>query len=94
MKQRCVHDGHLNQTMAYLTACSFYAVLFDKSPVGLSVNVVSDNRIADRKNPENDPDGNPRRVLFDDETRLFLQKTAWEGVQEYRAMAEETEVRQ
>ncbi len=29
---RFVNDGHLNQTLAYLTACTFYAALFDRSP--------------------------------------------------------------
>lgn len=86
---RYVNDGHLNQTMSYMTACAFYAVLFDKSPVGLPVNEISDNKIVDKKKPENDPDGNPRRVVFDDETRLFLQKMAWESVQEYRAIAKD-----
>ena len=85
---RWKNDGHANQTCAYLTACTFYAVLFDRSPEGLSVSEVTDNKISDKQNPDNDPDGNPRRVVFPDDLRAFLQKTAWEAVQEYRKLAD------
>src|SRR5690348_8444101 len=34
---RFVNDTHLNQTMAYLTACTFFAALFERSPEGLPV---------------------------------------------------------
>jgi hypothetical protein len=33
---RFVNDAHLNQTMAYLTACTVYAAVFDKSRAGLA----------------------------------------------------------
>ncbi len=44
---RFVNDAHLNQIMAYFTACTFYGVLFDQRPEGLSVNTVMDIRYLD-----------------------------------------------
>ena len=46
---RCVKDGHLNQTMGYLTACTFYAALFNRSPEGLPIDTVNDNRYQGRQ---------------------------------------------
>ncbi len=81
---RWKNDMHDNQTTAYLTACMMYAVLFDKSPEGLAMNEVTDDKIVDRRKPDADPDGGPRKVTFDDATRAFLQKAAWETVVEFR----------
>ena len=41
---RYVKDSHLNQTMGYLTACTFYAALFNRSPEGLTIDTVDENR--------------------------------------------------
>ena len=75
------NDGHLNQACAYLTACTFYSVLFGKSPEGLPVAEVTDPKIVDKAKPDQDPDGGPRRVVFPDELRSFLQSVAWEAVE-------------
>jgi hypothetical protein len=83
---RFVNDGHLNQTMAYLTACSIHSVLFDKSPEGLPVNSVTDGKKKDAEHPDVGPDGDPLTKVFADDMRLFLQKTAWEGIQAYKAL--------
>ena len=44
---RFVNDTHLNHTMAYLTACTFYGSLFDRSPEGLPVDTITDIRFFD-----------------------------------------------
>ncbi|MFA7005088.1 MAG: hypothetical protein WC429_13685, partial [Verrucomicrobiia bacterium] len=44
---RFVNDSHLNQTMAYLTACTFYGALFDRSPEGLALDKITDIRYLD-----------------------------------------------
>lgn len=75
-------DTHLNQMCAYLTACCFYAVLFDKSPVGLTVREINSPFLRNKK----DPDGNPRNVVFPDDVALALQESAWEAVNEMKAL--------
>jgi hypothetical protein len=95
---RYKNDFHPNKTMAYLTACTFYAALTGKSPEGLKFNTVSETKLqnihgeaisADNKgeviSSKVDPDGGPPTTVFDDETRLFLQRTAWKAVQLYRS---------
>ena len=37
---RFINDAHLNKTMAYLTACSLYAALFDRTPEGLPIDSI------------------------------------------------------
>jgi hypothetical protein len=86
---RYVNDGHLNQPMAYLTACTIHGVLFDESPVGLPVNEVTDNRSKNPAYPGRDADGGPLRFALSDELRLDLQRIAWEGLQEYEELSGE-----
>jgi hypothetical protein len=85
---RFVNDGHLNQTMAYLTACALYAALFDRTPVGLPTDSVTDIRFLDDdiKNREKDRDGNPITRKFSDKDRGDLQRIAWEGYQEFEKL--------
>lgn len=91
-------DFHPNNTMAYLTACTFYAALTGKSPEGLKLNTVSENTLQNihgeaitEANKDEaisskvDIDGGPLDTVFDDETRLFLQRTAWKAVELYRS---------
>lgn len=91
-------DFHPNSTMAYLTACTFYAALTGKSPEGLKFNIASEktnqNIHGEAISEENrdeavsakfDPDGKPLETVFTDEERIFLQKTAWEAVQKYKS---------
>ena len=73
--------------MAYLTAATFYAALFGRSPEGIPVNDVTDTKVTDRNHPDLDPDGRPQRKVFDDDQRLFLQRTVARAVEDYRKLA-------
>jgi hypothetical protein len=94
---RYKNDMHPNNTMAYLTACTFYAAVFGKSPEGLFFNKAAENKSQDihggpvRANAKNkalsslaNPDGGPLETVFTDEERLFLQRTAWKAVEAFR----------
>ena len=85
---RFVNDAHLNQTMAYLTACTFYGALFDKSPEGLPLDKVTDTRSGDKQR-DKDRDGGPLTRVFSAKDRADLQRIAWEGLKKFRALAEE-----
>ena len=67
--------------MGYLTACTFYAALFNRSPEGLSIDTVNDNRSNDGK-PAQDPDGGPFKRIFSAKDRADLQRIAWEGLKQ------------
>jgi hypothetical protein len=84
---RFVNDAHLNQTMAYLTACTFYATLFGRSPEGLPVDSVTDIRFLDNRHKNKDRDGNPVTKTFNATERAALQRIAWQGVQDFNAIA-------
>lgn len=81
---RYINDGHPNQTCGYLTACLFYATLFNQSPEDLTIDRVIDIKIVDPNNPDAGPDGDPRTHIFSDDMRSFLQKTAWNTVQTFK----------
>ena len=85
---RFVNDAHLNQTMAYLTACTFYGALFDRSPEGLPLDKVTDTRSSD-KHRDQDRDGQPITRVFSAKDRADLQRIAWEGLKKFRALAGE-----
>ena len=89
---RFVNDGHLNHTMAYLTACTFQAALFDRSPEGLPVTEVTDTRHweKDGKDKTKDRDGGPIKRTFTAKERADLQRIAWEGFRKYRELAGRT----
>lgn len=80
---RYVNDGHLNQTCAFLTSNLFYAAWTGKSPEGFAYNSVTENKV---KNGQ-DPDGGDLTVVFDDDTKLYLQRMAWEAAEEFRTLA-------
>jgi hypothetical protein len=86
---RYVKDGHLNQNMGYLTACTFYAALFNRSPEGLPIDTVDDNRSKDGK-PVQDPDGGPLKRTFSAKDRADLQRIAWEGLKQFQQVAAST----
>jgi len=86
LPMRYVNDGHPNQICGYLTACLFYAALFDHSPEGLAVDRIVDSKIVDEANPDVGPDGDPREYMFSDDLRTFLQQTAWETMQEFKTL--------
>jgi hypothetical protein len=76
---RYQNDGHPNQTCAYLVANLFYAALTGKSPEGLVFNAVVETKLKDGK----DPDGGAAKVLFEGETKAYLQRMAHETVEEF-----------
>ncbi len=79
---RFVNDAHLNQTMAYLTACTFYGTLFHRSPAGLAFGTVTDNRFDDQ-HKDKDRDGGSLTRVFSDRDRADLQRIAWEGLGQF-----------
>jgi hypothetical protein len=85
---RFVNDAHLNQTMAYLTACTLYAAIFNQSPVGLPIDSVTDIRSfeGERNDRTKDRDGNPITRNFSDKDRADLQRIAWEGWTEFQKL--------
>lgn len=87
---RFINDAHLNHTMAYLTACTIYSALFDKSPVGLSINSITDIRFLDN-NPNNrdkDRDGNPIKRTFSKKDSEQLQSIAWKSYNEFKKLSQ------
>jgi hypothetical protein len=84
---RYVSDSHLNQTMGYLTACTFYAAVFNRSPEGLPIDTVDDNRDKNGKPSAKDPDGGPLKRTFSARDRADLQRIAWEGLQQFQQLA-------
>ncbi|MEN6493433.1 MAG: hypothetical protein ABFD16_04000 [Thermoguttaceae bacterium] len=84
---RYVSDGHLNQTMGYLTACTFYAALFHRSPEGLPIDTVNEKARSKDGKPAQDPDGGPLKRTFSAKDRTDLQRIAWEGLQQYQELA-------
>lgn len=83
---RFVNDAHLNQTMAYLTACSLYAAIFEKSPQGLPIDSVTDIRFFKNKDRTKDRDGKPIQRTFSDKDRADLQRIAWEGFSQFQKL--------
>jgi len=84
---RYVNDAHLNKTMAYLTACTFYGALCDRSPQGLPIDTVSDTKPLDAKHPDQDQDGHPLTQKFSAKDAADLQRIAWEGLRQFREQA-------
>lgn len=83
---RFVNDGHLNHTMAYLTAATLFAAMFDKSPEGLPIDSITDIRFFKDGDKTKDRDGNPITRMFSKKDRTDLQRIAWEGYSEFEAM--------
>ena len=85
---RFVNDAHLNQTMAYLTACTFYAALFERSPEGLALDAVTDIRYVEDGSGDKtkDRDGGPLKRVFSEKDRADLQRIAWSGWQEFQRL--------
>ncbi len=85
---RFVNDAHLNQTLSYMTACTLYAAIFEKSPVGLPIDSITDTRSfeGERNDKTKDRDGNPITRKFSDQDRVDLQRFAWEGWTEFQQL--------
>ena len=71
--------------MAYLTACTMYAAIFDRSPEGLAVDSITDIRfLDDDRGSGKDRDGKSIKKVFSEQERTFLQATAWKALQDFR----------
>jgi len=79
---RYVNDFHPNQTTAFLTANMFYAAFFGESTEGFSWNTVTETKDTDGT----DPDGGDPTVVFDEPTKLLLQRTAYDAVMAFRTL--------
>lgn len=67
-----------------LTACTFYAALFERSPEGLPVDSATDFKYLDDENRDKDKDGGPLTRKFSDKDRADLQRIAWEGFRQFQ----------
>jgi len=76
LKFRYVNDAHPNQHCAFLTSNMFYAAIFKNSTEGFKYNSVRDTKVIDGK----DRDGGNPTVVFDDKTKIYLQKIAFDAV--------------
>ncbi|TDU70997.1 hypothetical protein EI77_02115 [Prosthecobacter fusiformis] len=83
---RFINDAHLNQNLAYLTACTLYAAIFEKSPVGLPIDSITDIRTFEGKPADKtkDRDGLPLTRTFSDKDRADLQRISWEAWNEFQ----------
>ena len=79
--------------MAYLTACTFYAALFDRSPEGLPIDTVTDTRFLGDKQRDKDRDGGPIRRTFSAQDRADLQRIAWDGFQQFQEITKSNQSR-
>ncbi len=90
---RFINDAHLNKTMAYLTACTLYAALFEKSPEGLPIDSITDIRYLEvskgKFDKTRDRDGQPIKQTFSAKDRADLQRIAWEGYQQFQSLREQ-----
>lgn len=75
------NDEHPSRVGAYLIACVHFATIYDKSPVGLPCELF--RSAADRR-------ADKPVVRMDKDTADFLQKVAWDAVQEARKLAAQT----
>ncbi len=83
---RFINDAHLNHTMAYMTACAIYTAIFEKTPVGLEVDSITDIRYFNDEDKTRDRDGEPITRTFSKEDLADLQRFAWEGYREFQGM--------
>ncbi|MFC1600941.1 hypothetical protein ACFL34_01155 [Candidatus Sumerlaeota bacterium] len=84
IKFRYLNDMHPNQYSAFLTANMFYAAFFKKSTAGFKFNTVVETK-SKGKGEGKDPDGGDAKVVFDDTTKILLQKAAFDAVMEFNA---------
>lgn len=87
---RFINDGHLNQVLSYLTACTLYAAIFEQSPAGIPVDSITDIRFFRKEDgtldKSKDLNGDPITRKFSDKDRLQLQRIAWEVWTEFEGM--------
>lgn len=87
---RFVNDAHLNKTMAYLSACTLYAALFDQTPEGLPIDSITDIRFWQRPDKSFDKtmdrDQQPIKQTFAAKDRADLQRIAWESYTQFEIL--------
>ena len=79
-----LHDpdqSHPNAAGSYLAACVFYAILYDKTPVGLSGRIPKKESTASGGDLSNSSDA----VNLTDTETAFIQRIAWETVKAQNA---------
>ena len=82
---RYVNDFHPNQCTAFLTANMFYAAFFNESTEGFKFNTVTET------NPKGmgtgrDPDGNPAKIVFKEDDKIYLQQKAYNAVNKFNQL--------
>lgn len=82
LKFRYRKDAHPSQTSAFLASNMFYAAFFKESTEGFKYNAVTETKL---NGQGKDPNGDPARVVFDDATKILLQKAAYDAVIEFNA---------
>lgn len=75
-----VNNFHPNQTTGFLTANMFYAAFFKESTEGFAFDTVVCNKLDDQGK---DPDGGDAKVVFEGETKTYLQRMAFEAVKAF-----------
>ena len=83
------NDAHLNQTMAYLSACAIYSAIFDRSPVGLPIDSITDIRFFNDTEKDKDRDGEPITRTFNRVDREDLQRIVERSRQEFKLLRQE-----
>lgn len=86
---RFINDAHLNQTMAYLTACAIDAAIFDRSPEGIQLDSITDIRFWKDKDKTRDRDNLPITREFNEKDRGDLQRIAAHGIDAFSELAEQ-----
>ena len=82
LKFRYANDAHPNQYSAFLAANMFYAAFFKESTEGFAFDTVVEIK-SKGKGEGKDPDGGDAKVVFEESTKLLLQRTAYEAVMEF-----------
>ncbi|MEO1526241.1 MAG: hypothetical protein AAFX06_12445 [Planctomycetota bacterium] len=71
---RFINDGHLNQKMAYMSACAIDAAIFERSPEGIQLDSVTDIRYWKEKDKTRDRDNRPITQTFNAKDRADMQR--------------------
>ena len=86
---RFVNDAHLNQTMAYMSACAIDAAIFDRSPEGIQVDSITDIRYWKNKDKTRDRDNLPITRDFNAKDRADLQRIVAKARAKFASLLEE-----
>ena len=77
--------GALSRSCLVDSGLSIYAAFFKESPEGLNFNTVIETKLdANGK----DPDGNDPKIVFDENTKNLIQKTAFDALMAFNKNTE------